>query len=687
MSADPSRKRLVGIDVLRGSAALMVLFYHALGAYILMGSDSPVAAVLASPIILGFAGVHLFLVLSGFCIHLPMAMRMRDARAMRLDQRAYWKRRFRRLYPAYFVAMIFSAAFAVGSSMWLANNYSAAALVGELSDIKWDFTSHLFMGHLFSIHHAWGLSNGAFWSLALEAQLYLLYPLLLVMRNRMSLLRVLGYVLAITMAWRAFGVWVWGAMDWGNVPDKSVEMFVILHAPARWFEWALGFAAAEVYARGTKLPAWCRSWRLAVALFAGAAVVRQHDVGRWLVDPVWGISFFMVTNAMIARERRADLKLPGVWKPIAAVGVISYSLYLIHCPILRGSQYLMYNFDIPTIPAMGFYILMALVCIALAYPFYRLFERPFMSMRPRVSQPTPMPRRRRVAAALPRISVVTPSYNQADFLDATIRSVLDQRYPNLQYGIVDGNSSDGSTGIIQTFRGQLDFAIIEPDRGQVDALNKGLRRADGEIICFINSDDTLLPGCLHTVGRYFAEHPGADWLIGDCVMIDTAGRRLEACRATDVDDLAHALVRDKPFNMPQPSIFWRRSLLDRFGLFREELEYCFDFEMWCRFLLGGVKLHRIDAELATYRLHGASKTCALRHKQLWDHILIEREYARHLPLPRRVELIRGIGYRTRQHLVATATRRPWGTLVRRPWWIGSQQVRELLWRGPAARAA
>lgn len=289
--------------------------------------------------------------------------------------------------------------------------------------------------------------------------------------------------------------------------------------------------------------------------------------------------------------------------------------------------------------------------------------------------------------SLPRITVITPSFNQAAFLEETINSVLDQGYPNLQYGVIDGGSTDGSAEIIERYRDRLDFAVIEPDRGQVDALNKGLRLADGEVVCFINSDDTLIPGCLHTVGRFFAEHRDARWLIGDCVMIDADSKQLSVEHSTEVHDLAHALIRDKRFQMPQPSIFWKRSLLDEHGLFREELEYCFDFEMWCRFLVAGVRLHKIDDELATYRLHDQSKTCALRHKQLFDHILIEREYARHLPLLRRLKLMRGIGYRTRQHLIATAQARPWTAIARRPWWIGSRQVRQLIWHGPQAGAA
>lgn len=290
----------------------------------------------------------------------------------------------------------------------------------------------------------------------------------------------------------------------------------------------------------------------------------------------------------------------------------------------------------------------------------------------------------------PRISVITPSYNQAPFLEATIRSVLEQDYPNLQFGVVDGNSTDGSIDIIERYRDRLDFAIIEPDRGQVDALNKGLRRADGEIVCFLNSDDTFTPGALRAVGEYFRGHPQDNWVMGHCVFIDAEGRQVvdaewggDTMFATPIDGLAHALLREKAFVMPQPSIFWKREMLEKHGYFDEELEYTFDYEMWCRYLAAGYRVKIIDKVLSTYRLHGQSKTCALRHKQLRDHIETERRYARHLTLSQRVRLYRGIGYRQRQLAVMRGEARK--QLLRRPWWLLSRQVRAAALTGAAEK--
>lgn len=278
-------------------------------------------------------------------------------------------------------------------------------------------------------------------------------------------------------------------------------------------------------------------------------------------------------------------------------------------------------------------------------------------------------------AALPRITVITPSYNQASFLEYTIQSVLKQDYSNLQYGIVDGCSTDGSIQIINRYRRQLDFAIVEKDEGQTDAINKGLHKADGEIVCFLNSDDTFTPNSLRAVGEYFHDHPDHDWIMGNCMATDAGGNFLEQLKATPVDDLAHALIRHKPFVMPQPSIFWRKKLTDELGKFDRELEYTMDFEMWCRFLANGVQLHVLDRNLSTYRLHDDSKTVALRDRQTRDHIEVERRYATYLPLKQRVQLYRILGYRLRQQAITSQNQKLWGQVLRRPWWLLSEDIR------------
>jgi len=288
---------------------------------------------------------------------------------------------------------------------------------------------------------------------------------------------------------------------------------------------------------------------------------------------------------------------------------------------------------------------------------------------------------------LPSISIITPSYNQAAFLEATIRSVLDQGYPHLQYGVVDGGSTDGSIEIIERYRDRLDFAIIEADGGQSEAINKGLRRATGEVVGWLCSDDLLAPGSLQRIGQHFADHPEDHWVAGTCHAIDSEGLPIGRMDPSDDLTLAGALLRgpNRPFCLPQPSVFWRRELLDKVGLLDESLHYCMDYDLWCGLFAHGCRLRRIAPTLASYRMHGASKSCAEATGFLREHLIVEPRYARYLPWRQRLTLQRWIGYRQRQLTAMTATGRPWRQVLKRPWWLGSQQIRSLLLHGPQHR--
>jgi GT2 family glycosyltransferase len=287
---------------------------------------------------------------------------------------------------------------------------------------------------------------------------------------------------------------------------------------------------------------------------------------------------------------------------------------------------------------------------------------------------------------LPTLTLVTPSFNQARFLEATIRSVLDQRYPNLEYGIIDGGSSDGSAAIIERYRKHLSFTVIGPDAGQSDAINHGLRRARGSVLGWLNSDDVLLPGALRRVGEHFAQYPACPWLIGACTEVDQEGRALRTLRPVGEFTLAGALLRPRGFNVPQPSSFWRRELTDCVGLLDPALHYCMDFELWCRFLAHGARPDIIVPELSTYRLHPHSKTCSRPEGSIAALIEIERRYLPALPGAPRRRLRRLIGYQSRALAIRTSPGRPWAQVLRRPWWLGSQQIVKALVFGPHAGA-
>ncbi|MGI9145089.1 MAG: glycosyltransferase family 2 protein [Chloroflexota bacterium] len=193
-----------------------------------------------------------------------------------------------------------------------------------------------------------------------------------------------------------------------------------------------------------------------------------------------------------------------------------------------------------------------------------------------------------------RISIVTPSFNQADFLEKTIRSVLLQGYPDLEYIVVDGGSTDGSVEIIRKYERHLAYWVSETDAGQSHAINKGFSRATGDIFAWLNSDDFYAPGVLSRVAAEFAARPEIGLVYGDCLFLDEGdgSTRLRPARQMGFDRL---LVGDNP--IWQPSTFFRRSVFEEAGGVDESLHLALDYDLWLRstkstqfLLLGGPPL-------------------------------------------------------------------------------------------------
>jgi len=171
----------------------------------------------------------------------------------------------------------------------------------------------------------------------------------------------------------------------------------------------------------------------------------------------------------------------------------------------------------------------------------------------------------------PRISIITPSYNQGQFLEETILSVLNQNYPNLEYIIIDGGSTDNSVEIIKKYEDRLAYWVSEKDRGQTHAINKGFKRATGDIVNWLNSDDLLEQGALKILAKEIEKNPAADFYFGDFSVIDSEGRKLFYRKSPPYQFATLFWGRQLS---SQPAVFFRRNLLENIGYLDENLNFC-----------------------------------------------------------------------------------------------------------------
>jgi hypothetical protein len=237
-------------------------------------------------------------------------------------------------------------------------------------------------------------------------------------------------------------------------------------------------------------------------------------------------------------------------------------------------------------------------------------------------------------AGLPKISIVTPSYNQGQYLEETIRSVLLQGYPNLEYIIMDGGSRDDSVAIIRKYEPWIASWTSAKDGGQPDAINQGWARATGEVKAWLNSDDWFHPGVLAQVAKLFQESPALDWVSGQ---VDNCWSAAEVVKRHDphIPTLAECLGRHN-YGMHQPGMFWRSHLLERTGPLDTGLQYSFCHDFWARMLLLKPEARCVARPWTFFRLHEKSKTCSGKHiflEQDWQ--VFERYQQQLSPADRR----------------------------------------------------
>lgn len=219
-------------------------------------------------------------------------------------------------------------------------------------------------------------------------------------------------------------------------------------------------------------------------------------------------------------------------------------------------------------------------------------------------------------SSAPLVSIVTPSFNQAAFLEETIQSVLAQDYPNIEYLIVDGGSTDGSLEILQRYADRLGWWVSEPDRGQTDAINKGFARARGEVLAWLNSDDTYLPRAVSRAIAALQRHPNAGLVYGDANLIDERGGIIGKFPARQTD---YRRLRQGFVHIPQQAAFFRADLWNRVGPLDPSFFFAMDYDLWVR-LARLSELVYVPETWANFRLHRAGKS-VIADDRCWPEML------------------------------------------------------------------
>ncbi|MEK6282004.1 MAG: glycosyltransferase family 2 protein [Acidobacteriota bacterium] len=231
-----------------------------------------------------------------------------------------------------------------------------------------------------------------------------------------------------------------------------------------------------------------------------------------------------------------------------------------------------------------------------------------------------------------RVSVVTPSYNQSQFIERTILSVLNQGYEDIEYIVMDGGSTDGTVEILRKYSDRIIWKS-ERDRGQSDAINQGLKMATGDILAYLNSDDTYEPNAISRVVEFFQKHPEKKWVYGKCRIINEPDQEIRKPITLYKNLLSKNYNYRKLLTenfISQPATFWKRELLSEFGYFNENEHLCMDYEYWLR--IGQTHPAGVINEyLANFRYYANSKSGSTVKKMFQDKLRLARQYGAGYP--------------------------------------------------------
>ncbi|MBI5945053.1 MAG: glycosyltransferase [Chloroflexi bacterium] len=218
---------------------------------------------------------------------------------------------------------------------------------------------------------------------------------------------------------------------------------------------------------------------------------------------------------------------------------------------------------------------------------------------------------------LPLVSIITPSFNQARFLDATIQSVLGQDYPRIEYIIVDGGSTDGSVDVIQKHEGRLASWVSEQDKGQTDAINKGFNRASGDILAWINSDDTYNPGAVSAAVKFLVENPDVAMVYADCDFINEQGAVIGKFNSAQTD---YRRLREGYVHIPQQTMFFRAKYWKELGPLDPSFYFAMDYDLWTRIAARAPIKYLAGQTWANFRIHSSGKTTSADDR-CWPEML------------------------------------------------------------------